>query len=146
MPLGQIDLPVTFWGPSNYRTEALTFEVLGFHGTYHAILGLPCYAKFMAVPNYTYLKLKMPGPSGVITVGTSFQRAYECEVECCDHAAAIVASKELTDIRKEVTEEAPDPKKSIGSFKPAEGSKEVLIDPSSPKGKVVHIGTALSSK
>jgi hypothetical protein len=26
------------------------------------VLGRPCYAKFMAVPNYTYLKLKMPGP------------------------------------------------------------------------------------
>jgi hypothetical protein len=24
--------------------------------------------KFMAVPNYTYLKLKMPGPVGTITV------------------------------------------------------------------------------
>ena len=39
MPLGQIDLPITFGGPSNYRTETLTFEVVGFHGTYHAILG-----------------------------------------------------------------------------------------------------------
>ena len=37
MPLGQIDLPVTFRGPSNYRMETLTFEVVGFHGTYHAI-------------------------------------------------------------------------------------------------------------
>ena len=52
-----------------------------FHETYHAILGHPCYVKFMAIPNYTYLKLKMPGPRGVITIGTSFQRAYECEVE-----------------------------------------------------------------
>ena len=34
----------------------------------------------VAVPNYTYLKLKMLGPHGVITVGTSFQCAYECEV------------------------------------------------------------------
>ena len=59
-------------GPSNYRMETLTFEVVGFHGTYHAILGCPCYMKFMAVPNYTYLKLKMPGPCGVITIGTSF--------------------------------------------------------------------------
>ena len=49
----------------------------------------------MAVPNYTYLKLKMSGPHRVITVGTSFQRAYECEVECCGHATATVASKEL---------------------------------------------------
>ena len=52
--------------------ETLTFEVVGFHRTYHAILGRSCYAKFKAVPNYTYLKLKMPGPGGVITIGTSF--------------------------------------------------------------------------
>jgi hypothetical protein len=43
--------------------------VVGFRGAYHAILGRPCYAKFMAVPNYTYLKMKMPGPNSVITVG-----------------------------------------------------------------------------
>jgi hypothetical protein len=58
-PLGQIDLPVWFGTPSNYRKEMLTFEVVGFRGAYHAILGRPCYAKFMAVPNYTYLKMKM---------------------------------------------------------------------------------------
>ena len=39
MPLGQINLPVNFRDPSNYRTETLTFKVVGFHGTYHAILG-----------------------------------------------------------------------------------------------------------
>ena len=72
MPLGQIDLPVTFRDLTNYWTETLTFEVVGFHGTYYAILGRPCYAKFMAVPNYTYLKLKMPSPRGVITIGISF--------------------------------------------------------------------------
>ena len=102
MPLGQVDLPITFRDPSNYTMETLTFEVVGFHGTYHTILGSPCYAKFMAVPNYTYLKLKMPGLGRVITIGTSFQCAYECEVECCDHAMAIVASKELAAIRMEV--------------------------------------------
>ena len=79
----------------------------------------------MVVPNYTYLKLKMLGPCGVITIGTSFQRAYECEVECYEHAMAIVASKEL---------------------EPIEGAKEVLIDPSSSEGKVVRISTTLSSE
>ena len=74
-------MPITFVGPTNYRTKTLTFEVVRFHGTYHAILGRPCYVKFMAVPNYTYLKLKMPGPRGVITFSTSFQHAYKCEVE-----------------------------------------------------------------
>jgi hypothetical protein len=62
LPLGQLDLPVCFGTPSNFRKETLTFEVVGFRGTYHAVLGRPCYAKFMVVPNYTYLKLKMPGP------------------------------------------------------------------------------------
>ena len=102
--------------------------------------------KFMVVPNYTYLKLKMLGPHGVITICTSFQRAYECEVECCEHAAVIVTSKELMAIREEIIEEAPSPKRLVRSFEPMEGTKEVLIDPSSSEGKVVRIGTALSSK
>ena len=97
----------------------------------------------MVVPNYTYLKLKMLVSCGVITIDTSFQRAYECNVECCEHAVAIVTSKELVAIRKEVVEEALDPKWSAGSFKPVEGAKEVLIDPSGSKGKVVCIGTTL---
>ena len=100
----------------------------------------------MAVPNYTYLKLKMPGPRGFITIGTSFQRAYEWEVECCGHASAVIASEELATLREKVVEEAPGAKKSTGSFESAEGSREVLLDPSSSKGKKVHIGTALSSE
>jgi hypothetical protein len=72
LPLGQIDLPVTFGDVRNFRTETLTFEVVGFSGTYPAILGRPAYAKFMAVPNYMYLKLKLPGPRGIITVGPTY--------------------------------------------------------------------------
>jgi hypothetical protein len=41
-PLRQIDLPITFGDPSNFRMETLTFEVVRFHRTYHAILGHPC--------------------------------------------------------------------------------------------------------
>ncbi|XP_066361440.1 uncharacterized protein [Miscanthus floridulus] len=131
---------------SNYRIETLTFDVVGFPRTFHAILGRPCYAKFMAVPNYTYLKLKMLGPNRVITIGTSFQQAYECKVECCGHATAIVASRELAALREEVVEEVLDAKKSTGSFESAESSKDVLIDPSNFEGKTVHIGTMLSSE
>ncbi|XP_066351563.1 uncharacterized protein [Miscanthus floridulus] len=126
--------------------ETLSFEVVGFHGTYHTILRHRCYVKFMAIPNNTYLKMKMPGPCRVITIGTSFQRTYECEVECYEHAAAIVASKELVVIRKEVTEEVHDPKRLAKSFELVEGAKEVFIDPGSSKGKAVRIGTMLSSK
>jgi hypothetical protein len=45
----QIDLPMTFGTLRNFRTETLTFEVVGFSGMYYAILRRPAYAKFMAV-------------------------------------------------------------------------------------------------
>ena len=88
----------------------------------------------------------MPSPCGVITVDTTFQRAYECEVECCEHASAIISSKVLAVIKEGTIEEAPNSKRSARSFKHVEGVKEVLIDPSSSEGKVVRIGTTLSSK
>ena len=73
----------------------LTFEVVDFPGSYHAILGRPCYTKFMAVPNYTYLKLKMPGPNGVITVGCTFSHAFTCDHEHFELATTIINSSEL---------------------------------------------------
>jgi len=48
--------------------------VVGFRGTYHAIIGRLGYAKFMAIPNYTYLKLKMPGPMGVLSAPPTSMR------------------------------------------------------------------------
>jgi hypothetical protein len=69
--------------------------VVGFRGAYHTILGLPCYAKFMAVPNYTYLKMKMPGPKGVITVGSSIEHAFDCNVECVEQAEALALDEAL---------------------------------------------------
>jgi hypothetical protein len=50
LPIEQIDLPVTFGDPQNFRTETLIFEVVGFSGMYHVILERPTYEKFMAVP------------------------------------------------------------------------------------------------
>ena len=68
--------------------ETLTFEIADFPGAYHAILGRPCYAKFMAIPNYTYLKLKMPSPHGIITIGGNLQQAHLYERENYDIAIA----------------------------------------------------------
>ena len=66
--LGHITLDVAFGDSKNYRKERLMFEVVDFHSAYHAILGRTAYARFMAQPFYVYLKLKMPGPRGVITI------------------------------------------------------------------------------
>jgi hypothetical protein len=37
----------------------------------------------------------MPSPKGVITVGSSFEHAYECDVECIEHAKALALDEAL---------------------------------------------------
>jgi hypothetical protein len=71
-------MPVTFGTPENYRTEFLRFKVANFDCGYNAIIERPGLVKFMAIPHYTYMILKMPGPQGIITVRADFQGAAEC--------------------------------------------------------------------
>jgi hypothetical protein len=146
LPLGQLDLAVCFGTPSNFCRETLMFEVVGFRGTYHAVLGRPCYAKFMAVPNYTYLKLKMSGPKGVITVGSTYHHAYECDVECVEYAEAIAESEALIANLDCLSKEAPDAKRHASNFEPAEAVKTVALDPSNDACKQVRIGSELDPK
>jgi hypothetical protein len=146
-PLGQIDLPVWFGTPDNFRKETVTFEVVGFRGAYHAILGRPCYAKFMAVPNYTYLKMKMPGPNGVITVGLSIEHTFDCDVECVEHAEALALDEALeANMEKLVHEDLDSTAKHAGSFEAAEQTKEVPLDPVAPEGKVLRVSATLDPK
>jgi hypothetical protein len=97
----------------------------------------------MAIPNYTYLKLKMLGPNGVITVHTTYQHAYECDVNCCEYAEESEALAAELEAR---LKEAPNPKRSTGSFKPIERVKEAPLNPSSSNSKTVRVGTALDPK
>jgi hypothetical protein len=146
-PFRQIDLPVWFGMPDNFHKETLTFEVVGFQGVYHTILGRLCYAKFMAAPNYTYLKMKMPGPKGVITVGSSIEHTFECDVECVEHAEALALDKSLVADMEKLANEGPDsPVKHADSFEAAEQTKEVPLDPSTPKGKVLRVSSSLTPK
>ena len=78
-PLGTISLDVIFGEPTNFRKEKIEFEVVDWKSQYNVILGRPAFARFMAVPHYAYLKLKMPGPYGTITVSGNFERSNECD-------------------------------------------------------------------
>jgi hypothetical protein len=125
----------------------LTFEVVGFRGAYHAILGRPCYARFMAIPNYTYLKMKMPGPNGVITVGSSIEHAFDCDVECVEHAEAQALDEALvTTLEKMVNEDLDSTTKHAGNFEAAEQTKEVPLDPAAPEGKALRVSSTLDPK
>ena len=114
---------------------------------YHAILGRPAYAKFMAVPNYTYLKLKLPGPNRVITVSGSFEQAYVSNREYYDLATAVANSAELVQLRATTAECRPDPGKPSQTlaFVSTDETKPVVVDDADPT-KTVRVGSQLSAK
>jgi hypothetical protein len=146
-PFGQIDLPVWFGMLEVFCKETLTFEVVGFRGAYHAILGRPCYAKFTAVLNYTYLKMKMSGPKGVITVGSSIEHAFNCDVECVEHAEALALDEALiANLEKLVNEDLDSSAKHAGNFEAAEQTKKVTLDPTAPEGKALRVNSTLDPK
>jgi hypothetical protein len=78
-PLGKIALDVQFGSAENFRKEKIEFEVMDWPSQYHAILGRPAYARFMAVPHYAYLLWRMPGPKGPITIRGSFTLSDKCD-------------------------------------------------------------------
>jgi hypothetical protein len=87
IPLGSVVLLVTFGETrENYRTEYIKFEVADFETSYHAILGRPTIAKFMAVPHYTYLVLKMPSPAGVPSLQGDLKISFGCDTEAVELA------------------------------------------------------------
>ena len=52
VPLGQVELPVTFGVRDNFRTENIMFDVVHFDLPYNTILGRPALTKFMAAVHY----------------------------------------------------------------------------------------------
>jgi hypothetical protein len=104
------------------------------------VLRRPCYAKFMAVSNYTYLKLKMSGPAGIITIGPT------CDVECVEYTEAIINSEALITDLENLAGEVPDPKKHTSNFKPTEATKTIPLDPNDYGEKVLRIGSQLEPK
>ena len=147
--LGQISLDVVFGDEKNFRKESLTFEVVDFRSAYHAILGRPAYARFMARPCYVYLKLKMPGPNGVITVTGNRQRAEECLQQ-----GSIIADEQMAVAELEEYKKAVDPSELLKSKKPAVDSafqssgetKQVHVHPEDPNAQPTNISTTLDSK
>jgi hypothetical protein len=145
--LRQINLSVTFRGARNYRTEMLTFEVVNLLGPYHVILGQPCYVKFMAIHSYAYLKLKIPGPTGIITVEAKAHRALDCEQASIELATAVVTAIKLMELclNPQCSSVDPSMPSTSGTFKATEDAKAIQIDAEHPV-KTVQIRTGLIPK
>ena len=93
---GLVTLEVVFGSPDNFRSEELIFDIVPFRSGYHALLGRTAFAKFNAVPHYAYLKLKMPGPRGVITVNGNTERSLRTE----EHTAALAVEVQSSLLRQ----------------------------------------------
>jgi hypothetical protein len=143
IPLGSVVLPVTFRETrENYRTKYIKFEVADFETSYHAILGRPAIAKFMAVPHYTYLVLKMPSPTRVLSLQGDLNISFDCDTEAVELATTnqvpnalmeiYAASKKLTPTELEI------PEKTDTANKP-QPSEEVQV-------KAIDLGTGDNSK
>jgi hypothetical protein len=87
----------------------LQFEVADFETTYNTFLGRPTLTKFMAIPQYAYLVLKMPGPNGIISIRGDVKCAYDYDRESCKIADRLTASVELQELKKAMAESPPDP-------------------------------------
>jgi hypothetical protein len=85
-PLGLVVLPVTFGMKDNFRMEYIKIEVADFQSSYHAILGRPALAKFMAVFHYVYLLLKMLRKTGILTFHGDLKKSYDCNQEAIEYA------------------------------------------------------------
>jgi hypothetical protein len=72
--------------------------VTDFETFYHAILGRPAMAKFMAVPHYTYSVLKMPSPSRVLSLQGDLKISFDCDNE----AVELAATNEVPNVMMEI--------------------------------------------
>jgi hypothetical protein len=102
----------------------------------------------MAVPHYAYLKMKLPGPKGVITITGSFKMSLACAKESSQLAEALVIAEEKRHLLHHVElaqQDVPVRQSPVEQFKPANDTKKILLDESDPS-KYVIIGIGLFAK
>ena len=113
---GSVTLEVVFGSLDNFRSEELIFDIVPFRSGYHALLGRTAFARLNAVPHYAYLKLKMPGPRGVITVNGNTERSLHTE----EHTAALAAEAQSSLSRQSTNSMSKDP----NTFKRARSNRQ----------------------
>ena len=110
-------------------------------------------AKFMEVPHYAYLKMKIPSSRGILTVAGDYRKSSACAAERSRLAESLVIAAEKRLLERVVAmagkqpEVSPNPKESeaVGSFKPAKETKKIPLDPEHPERYAV-VGANLDSK
>ena len=76
--------------------------MVNFRSSYHALLGRPAFAKFMARPCYAYQKMKMSDNNGTITVHGDVDRAIECKKGNVVFAKSVFSTEQLEKLKLKV--------------------------------------------
>jgi hypothetical protein len=100
--MGKIRIDVMFGNRDNYRVENLMFEVVDLESPYHALLGRPALVKFMASTHVAYLKIKIPGPRGVITIIGDYKRSMACASAGSNLAVILIIAEEKKRLKRAV--------------------------------------------
>ena len=120
---------------------------------YHILLSRPAIHKFMASTHISYLKMKMPGPNGVITISGNYKRS----MEYASAGSALAESLVIAEEKKRINEVKslaylagfgiPDMgNPSLApAFRPAKETKSVSVDDDFPNHTVL-IGAGLTQK
>ncbi|XP_066396364.1 uncharacterized protein [Miscanthus floridulus] len=134
----------------NFCVEHINFYVTDFNTAYHAILGRPALAKFMVIPHYAYLVLKMPEPAGVLALWANLSIAYTCETESLTLTKATDVSIQMASVVTDA-KTVPTDDLEITALEPPHASaksketKEVGLDLDDPT-KTIKIGVHLDPK
>ena len=134
-----------FGTKENCRCEHLLFEVVDLESPFHALLDRTALAKFMASTHMPYLKMKMPGPEGVITIAGDYRKSLECASDSSKLAEAMVIATEKKRIAEVVAlaqsvkleELATSTPQSSMAFQAARESKRVRVDEANPEHTVI---------
>jgi hypothetical protein len=150
-PMGRVSLSVTFGTEENFRTKYLSFEVADFKSSYHAILGRPMLARFMVVPHYTYLVLKMSAPKGVLTVYGGLLISFKCDnkaleiimMNACFGASVVMVAEAKKVAPTDLT--IPEQKRTETALDATPAMKKVYLALADP-AKTVVIGDNLGEQ
>jgi hypothetical protein len=100
--MGKIRIDVMFGNRDNCRVENLMFEVVDLESPYHALLGRPALAKFMASTHVAYLKMKMLGPRGVITIIGDYKHSMACASAGSNLVETLIIAEEKKKLKRAV--------------------------------------------
>jgi hypothetical protein len=108
-------------------------------------------ARFMAIPHYTYLVLKMPAPRGILTLYGDLLVSFKCDKEAleittkntCFDASAVMVAEAKKVAPTDLT--IPEQKRTETALDAAPAMKKVCLSLANP-AKTVIIGDNLREK